>query len=153
MSNICILHYDIVMTNKTFLTDKQILVLKLRTENHTFREIGEILGTTKSDAYAIYRAAMKNIERAKATLRLYMEIVGGITLRFKEGENLDEMLRKIFDAANKHDISIRLTGAQILMKLIKRLPSGSIDLERGILLSSVSVVIRRNGAVDVEPNK
>jgi Tfx family DNA-binding protein len=103
--------------NKTFLTDKQIAILKMKKEGMSQADIARIKKTTRGNVCIIEKSALRNIERANNTIKFYKALEAPISLTIPEGTDLYDIPKKIFEPADKKGIKISADGAMIVVKL------------------------------------
>ncbi len=133
----------------TFLTEEQVKVLRMRSEGMSIDEIAERMGVSKACVHAVLRKAVRTVERAKNTLRLYAKILGGVTLSFDVGTRIQEFVNDIFRTADNHGIKIGMGSLSIFMKVMRSLPK-CVDLEKERLTCRLAVTIGRDGDVTVK---
>jgi Tfx family DNA-binding protein len=103
--------------NKTFLTDKQIAILKMKKKGMSQADIARTKKTTRGNICIIEKTALKNIERAENTIKFHNALEAPISLTIAEGTDLYDIPKKIFKAADKKRIKIPVDGAMIIVKL------------------------------------
>ena len=130
----------------TFFTEQQVRVLRLRSQGLTLEEIAGKLGISKTSAHSALQGAMKVVERARNTLRLYAEILGGVEVDVAPGVTLDALVSMIFKEADMHGIKIRIGGSALVLQLFRRLRR-CVDAERGVVLCRLRLWIGRDGLV------
>ena len=133
----------------TLLTPIQVKVLELRSQGKTFEEIAEILGLSKTTVYTAYKAALKTIEKARNTLKLYVELRGGTYIEIPENTPVEELLSIILKEADVYGIKITERSSNILLKIIRQ--TKCIDLEQAKTKCKIRIHIDKNGVIEVEP--
>jgi len=132
------------------LTDKQLAVIALREgQGLGFSEIARRLGTTRQDIAATYRRAIVNVEAAWETLVAYT-LATGITLEAGEGISLDELIARVIEKADTHDVRLRW-GRPELYILLRGLLRDCMKDSR--LVEPVVIVLRRAGSIEAYPRK
>ncbi|MEM4484791.1 MAG: Tfx family DNA-binding protein [Sulfolobales archaeon] len=130
----------------TFLTDKQIEVLKLRSRGFTQREIAKIMSSSRENISTIERRAFNKLLKALSTLEAYIEILSISQVEISEGTSVKEATEKIFREANRSGVKLKETMPR-LMDLIIRF-SGA-DIESDKIKNSLRVFILRSGSVGI----
>ncbi len=105
-----------------FLTDKQIEILKLKKKGMTQADIARSLKTTRGNICIIENTALKNIEKAKNTIKFYRAMEAPIWLTIPGGTDLYDIPEKIFKAADKKRIKISVDSAMVIVKLKTEVP-------------------------------
>jgi HTH-type transcriptional regulator, fmd operon transcriptional regulator len=105
-----------------FLTDKQIEILKLKKKGMTQADIARSLKTTRGNICIIENTALKNIEKAKNTIKFYRAMEAPIWLTIPGGTDLYDIPEKIFKAADKKRIKISVDSAMVIVKLKTEAP-------------------------------
>jgi|AGTN01.2.fsa_nt_gi DNA-binding protein, Tfx family len=100
-----------------FLTERQVLVLKLKKKGMSQAEIARKLKTTRGNICTTEKLALKNVEKAKNTLKFYRTIESPVNLTIPEGTDLYDVPEMIFDIADKKQIKTTLDEAAIIVKL------------------------------------
>ncbi len=99
-----------------FLTERQVLVLKLKKNGMSQAEIARKLKTTRGNICTTEKLALKNVEKAKNTLKFYRAIESPANLTIPEGTDLYDVPEMVFDIADKKQIKM-LDEATIIVKL------------------------------------
>jgi len=129
----------------TFFTNKQIEILKLRALGLSTDEIAQRLGVTKSDVHTIMRSIERTVAKAKNTLKLYAELVGGLRIIIDSGTPIESAMLRVLNEADIHNIKVSITGIEFALKMVKDLGNDCIDLEKGIILCPIEIVVKPNG--------
>ena len=108
--------------NKTFLTDKQIAILKMKKKGMSQADIARSKKTTRGNICSIEKTALRNIERANNTIKFYKALEAPISLTIPVGTDLYDIPKKIFTAADKKRIKISVDAAMIVVKLKTQAP-------------------------------
>ena len=132
---------------ETCLTPRQISVLRMRAKGISVAEIAKTLGTSCSNIYTLYRQALKNVEKARKTLKLYAEIQGGIEVLLPKNTRLEDVPGIVFREADAHGIHVTASSAGLLLKLEKKLPS-LIDSSRRVLTATIRAYVKADGEVE-----
>lgn len=105
--------------DKSFLTEQQFKVLKLRRKGLTQKEISHILGTTRVNVSTIEKRAKDNIEKSKNTLRKWNKLISPLRIDILEGVDVLDIPKKIFNAINEKDIKLKYNTIE-LISIIER---------------------------------
>ncbi len=100
-----------------FLTDKQIEILKMKKKGMTQADIARALKTTRGNICIIENTALKNIEKARNTIKFYRAMESPIWLTIPGGTDLYDIPEMIFKAADKKRIKISVDSAMVIVKL------------------------------------
>ncbi|MHC1567438.1 MAG: Tfx family DNA-binding protein [Candidatus Syntropharchaeia archaeon] len=129
---------------KSFLTEEQIEVLRLRELGLTQREIAERLGTTRENVSIIEKRGRTNIERCRETLREWDRIRAPIVVRIEKGTDVFDIPDLIFREADRNGIKVRSNKLEII---------ASIQNERGemvrnrLLRGDLEVLVMKDGRI------
>ena len=107
----------------SFLTEKQIRVLELRTQGHSQQEIADIMGSTRSNISILETRAYRNISRAKRTIQKWMMIQAPISIRISAGTDLFNLPDIIFAEADQKRIQLPINSADIIVQLKSKAPN------------------------------
>jgi len=113
---------EIEGSSDSFLTRRQLEVLKMRREGRSQQEVAEILGTTRSNVSILEKRAHNNIARAERTLQQWMMIQAPISLRIKAGTDVFDLPALIFQEADRRSIQLPTTSLDIIVQLRRRAP-------------------------------
>ncbi|AFC98932.1 DNA-binding protein, Tfx family [Methanocella conradii HZ254] len=100
-----------------FLTDKQIEILRMKKKGMSQADIARALKTTRGNICIIENTALKNIEKAKNTIKFYRAMEAPIWLTIPGGTDLYDIPEIIFKAADKKRIKIAMDSAMVIVKL------------------------------------
>ncbi|MCO6041825.1 MULTISPECIES: Tfx family DNA-binding protein [Thermococcus] len=107
---------------KTFLTEQQIRILRLRAKGLKQSEIAEILGTSRANISILEKRALEKIEKAKNTLLLWEQINSKVAIEVKKGEDIFRVPDKLFEKADEVGIKVPYTTAEIIAFLVDNAP-------------------------------
>jgi Tfx family DNA-binding protein len=107
---------------KTFLTDKQIAILKMKKKGMSQADIARSKKTTRGNICIIEKTALRNVERANNTIKFFKALEAPIWLTIPVGTDLLDIPKTIFKAANKKHIKISIDSAMIVVKLKMQVP-------------------------------
>lgn len=130
------------------LTPLQIRVLKMKAEGMTFEEISRRLGVSKSSVYTVYKNAINNIEKARNTLRLYMEILGGIEIEVEKNTPIDSLISMILREADIHGIKIARSTSNILLYFFNKIRQ-CLNINEGVISCNLKIKLTKKGDVEI----
>ncbi len=133
----------------SFLTEKQKKVLELREKGKTQKEISNLIDTSRSNISLIEKRARENISKSKKTLEEYKKIISPINIKVKEGEDVLEVPKKVFEKANKNEIKVKLDTVEIIEKIEQ---NENVLLDNRVARNSFIIYITDKGDVLVEEN-
>jgi Tfx family DNA-binding protein len=107
----------------SFLTRRQLEVLKLRKQGRPQQEVAEVLGTTRSNVSILEKRAHNNIARAERTLQQWMMIQAPISLRIMAGTDVFDLPAMIFQEADRRSITLPTNSLDIIVQLRRRAPN------------------------------
>ena len=137
-------------TCRSFLTPRQISVLRLRREGLSQQEVAEMLGTTRSNVSILEKRAHQNVERARATIRDWMAIKAPISIKVQKGTDVFEIPAQIFKEADKIGLRIPLSSVDLIAKLKVEVAHAF----RGrIIGQEIEIFVSENGEVLVQEAK
>lgn len=132
---------------ESLLTDRQLQVLQLRKEGRSQQEVADILGTTRSNISILEKRAHQNIHRAEQTLRQWMMIKAPISLKVREGTDVFDLPKMIFDAADLRSIELPVTSLDIIVQLRRKSPQ---LFRKRAVLKDVDVYVTEDGELLVQ---
>ncbi len=100
-----------------FLTDKQIEILRLKKKGMSQADIARSMKTTRGNICIIENTALKNIEKAKNTIKFYRALEAPIWMTVPAGSDLYDIPEKLFKAADKKRIKIAIDSAMVIVKV------------------------------------
>ncbi len=111
-----------VFKMKTFLTEQQIRILRLRAKGLKQSEIAEILGTSRANVSILEKRALEKIEKAKNTLLLWEQINSKVAIDVKKGEDIFGVPDRLFRKADEVGIKVPYTTAEVIAFLVDNAP-------------------------------
>ncbi len=105
-----------------FLTDKQIEVLRLKKKGMSQADIARDMKTTRGNICIIENTALKNITKAKNTIKFFRALESPIWLTIPGGTDVYDIPERILKAADKKRIKISIDSAMIIVKLKTEVP-------------------------------
>ena len=136
-----------VSTRGTHLTNRQFEVLKGRLEGKSLSEIAKELGTSRSNVSSIAKAAERNVQRAKNTLKLIRTIEWPIRVDVKAGTDLYDVYEKVFREADEKGIKVIYNCPELVTLIIERL--GRENIKRRKITTDLSIMVGKDGEVGV----
>ena len=131
----------------SLLTDRQLEVLKLRQQGYSQAEVAERFGTTRSNISILEKRAHDNIERAKRTLQQWMMIRAPISLKVREGKDVFDIPKMIFEAADKKPLQLPTTSLDIIVQLRRKAPQ---LFRRRAVMKDVEIFITEEGEILIQ---
>ncbi len=101
------------LLKKSFFTERQYEVLKLRAKGLTQEKIAKILNTTRENVTILEKKAKEKIEKARNTLQLF-EILDPVEVKIDAYTDVFEIPRIIFREADKHNIKVLYNTTSII---------------------------------------
>lgn len=101
----------------TLLTERQVEVLKLKRKGLSQADIARKLKTTRGNISTIENTALKNIEKAERTLKLYRALEAPVWMTVPSGTDLYEIPQMIFKEADRKKIKIGMDSATVIIRL------------------------------------
>ncbi len=126
----------------SLLTDRQLEVLKLRSQGRSQQEVASILGTTRSNISILEKRAHQNIARAEKTLRQWMMIRAPISLIVPAGTDVFNIPEMVFKAADRKGLQLPSTSLDIIEQL--RLKAPKLFKKRAVP-KDIDVYITKDG--------
>ncbi|MFB6361348.1 MAG: Tfx family DNA-binding protein [Halobacteriales archaeon] len=130
--------------DETFLTERQVEILRFRTEGLTQREIADRLDTSVPNISAIERAARDNIDRARRTVDLADRIETDVWFRQPAGAHLRDVVDAIYTAGDDAGVKITFSDPELAAYLHVHLRD-RLDGRR--LTEPVEIGITQDGGV------
>ncbi len=130
----------------TFLTKEQYEVLRLRAMGYSLSEIAARLGTSRSNVSVLLKRAMRNVERARRTLRAYIELFSEVSVRVEAGTRVEAVPFLVYRTADMYGVKVRYSSAEIVRKIYDELPHA---VEGDRLTKDLTVLILRDGKIEV----
>ncbi len=136
--------------NKTFLTDKQIAILKMKKKGMSQADIARSKKTTRGNICIIEKTALRNIERANNTIKFYKALEAPISLTIPVGTDLYDIPKKIFKAAEssapKKRIKISVDAAMTVVKLKTQVP---YKMHGRLITSEIDIAADEHGNLTI----
>jgi Tfx family DNA-binding protein len=107
---------------KTFLTEQQIKILRLRAKGMKQSEIAELLGTSRANISILERRALDKVEKARNTLILWEQINSKISVDVKTGEDIFTVPDRLFRKADELGVKVPYSTAEVIALLVEHAP-------------------------------
>ncbi len=131
----------------SLLTDRQLEVLRLRSQGKSQQEIADILGTTRSNISILEKRANQNIQKAENTLKQWMMIRAPISVRVPAGTDVFDIPGRIFKAADLKSILLPITSLDIITQL--RLKAPQLFRKRAVL-KDIDIYVTSDGELLID---
>ncbi len=92
----------------TNLTERQMLVLRLRNDGCSQEAIASRLGTTKQNISAIEKMARKNIERSENTIKFVKTLDAPVWFEVAVGTRLGDLVGMIYKKADSENMGVHV---------------------------------------------
>jgi Tfx family DNA-binding protein len=134
------------MAYKSFLTKRQLAVLRLRQAGFTQEEIARRIKTTRANISLIEKRARENIERSKETIREWNSVVSPVRVTVPKGMDVMSVPDIVFAEADKASIHVKCDSIG-LITLIKKEKGSAIS--NRIEIEPFEIDIANSGEVAV----
>jgi hypothetical protein len=134
------------MVIKSFLTKRQIMVLKLRQAGLTQEDIARRMKTTRANISLIEKRARENIERSRETLKEWSSIISPVRIIVKRGTDVMEIPDIVFAESDKSNIHVKTDSLDLITRIKKE--KGSLIANR-ILMDDLEIDINVTGEVTI----
>ncbi|GBF37018.1 Tfx family DNA-binding protein [Methanofervidicoccus abyssi] len=131
---------------ESFLTDTQIKVLKLRRKGLTLEEIANLMNTTKANICMIEKRARENIEKSKNTLRIYESIIAPLRLTVKEGTDVFQIPKIVYEESNKLNIHVKYNSLELIDLIYRNMKD---NIEKRIVKKPFVVSVLEDGDISL----
>ncbi len=128
----------------SFLTGRQLEILRLRKEGLSQTDIAKKFGTSRANVSATEKTARYNIEKAKNTLALADLIEAPIWLVVEPNTDLNEAVKEIYHRAD----SLGIRVVQSFPSLSHAIQESARDKIKGrMVLKRLEVAITKDGEI------
>lgn len=134
------------MANKSFLTKRQILVLRMRQAGLTQEEIARRIKTTRANISLIEKRARENIDRSMETIKEWNSISSPVKITVKAGTDVMKIPDMVFAEADKASIHVKTDSLDLITRVKKE--KGNAISNR-IVTKDFEVDITDNGEVTI----
>ena len=135
-----------MMAYKSFLTKRQLSVLRLRQAGLTQDEIARRIKTTRANISLIEKRARENVERSRETLKEWNSIISPVRITIKKGTDVMTIPELVFAEADRSGIHVR-TDSIGLITLIKKEKGDSIS--NRVVTEEFEIDIALSGEVNI----
>ncbi|HIH69999.1 Tfx family DNA-binding protein [Methermicoccus shengliensis] len=135
------------MEEGTFLTPRQVEVMRLRAMGLTQEEVAERMGTTKQNVSSLERRAKRTIERAKRTLRLARMLTAPVWIEAHVGDDIEQLAHEAYRRCDEQDIHIVHDRLELLSLIRKEVGD---RVRHRLVVSSFEIAITREGEVLIQ---
>ena len=129
------------------LTERQIEVLKLRSQGLTQEEVAKRLNTTRENVSILEKRAYRNIKLARETLTALKNFGVAIPVVIKPGTHLVDVPRIILNKADEANIKVKANFSRIYDEIIFK---AGDKVKRTRVIRQIVVKILPNGEFTVE---
>lgn len=130
---------------KGFLTERQLLVLKLRRKGMSHESIAKILNTTRENVVILEKRAFRNIRLAKETLE-YAAAIAGETIHISKGTRIVDVPGIILGRADEAGLKLSMSMPALITEVSNRMRAVA---RRGIVQQDVDVLILPDGNISI----
>lgn len=110
------------MGGRSFLTEQQIKILRLRAKGLKQSEIAELLGTSRANISILERRALEKIEKARNTLLIWEQINSKVSVEVRAGDDIFTVPEKLFRKADELGVKVPYSTAEIIAFLVEHAP-------------------------------
>ncbi len=135
-----------MMAYKSFLTKRQLAVLRLRQAGLTQEEIARRIKTTRANISLIEKRARENVERSKETIREWNSVVSPVRISVPKGMDVMSVPDIVFAEADKASIHVKCDSIG-LITLIKKEKGNAIS--NRVVVEPFEIDIANSGEVAV----
>lgn len=132
------------MAKKSFLTDQQIRVLRLRKKGMTQQEVAEELGTTRVNVTIIEKRAKLNIERSRETLKEWKEIIAPLSIKILKSTDVLRIPKLVFEETDRVGIKVKLNSLQIIAKIEDEMEN---KIRNRAIIDDMEVIVSNDGEI------
>jgi len=129
----------------TFFTEEQVKVLDMRAKGMNVDEIAKELGISRTSVYSVLRSALTIVKKARNTLNLYAKLMKEISISIPRNTNLNDVVSIVLKEADLHGVRLQLRSSEIVLFVIKNVPSECIDINRLKLLCDINLIVSYDG--------
>lgn len=128
----------------TYLTGRQLQIMKLRQSGSTTEEIAREIGTTRQNVIILEKRAHRNLDRAIRTLNAVREMMISTDFELKEGTHMLDAVREIVSRADQSGIRLNDNLIGIMTKFKVAMEN---DLRGGRIRRSITVMMFHDGRI------
>lgn len=131
-------------TNNTYLTGRQLQIMKLRQGGSTTEQIAREIGTTRQNVIILEKRAHRNLDRAIRTLNAVREMMISIDFDLREGTHMLDAVKEIVSRADQSGIKLKDNLIGIMTKFKVAMEN---DLREGTTRRSITVMLFHDGRI------
>ena len=135
---------DLTEETKSFLTDRQMQILRLRAQGFSQQELAKMIGTTRANISKLERRAHQNIKAARKTIHDWMKIQAPIITQIPAGTDVLRVPDMIFKEADLMGIHLPANSIDLIVRLKAKAP---FLFMRQNLPKDVVIFITREGQI------
>ncbi|CAJ36873.1 Tfx family DNA-binding protein [Methanocella arvoryzae] len=128
------------------LTSKQIEVLRMKKKGMTQAEIARQLKTTRGNICIIESTALKNVEKARNTLKFFKAMEAPVWITVAPGTDLYDVPPLVYKEADRKKIKIALDSAMIVVKLKTEAQD---RIQHRVTVGEIDVSVDEQGNVNI----
>ncbi|WP_393971277.1 Tfx family DNA-binding protein [Oxyplasma meridianum] len=131
--------------NKSFLTERQREIMRMRRKNMKSSQIAKILNITRQDVTILEKRAMANIQKAFNTIQMAYEEGLSVQVEIGKGVQILDAIKEILSAGDRENIKIKSSIPEIFT--ILKICHGS-NIKNGIIQKGTEVSILLDGTLN-----
>ena len=129
---------------KSFLTDRQVQVLRLRLQDFSQQEVAKMMGTTRANISKLEQRAHQNIIASRRTIHDWMKVQAPIVSQIPAGTDVLRVPDMIFREADLVGIHLPANSLDLIVRLKAKAP---FLFKRQRLPRDVVIFITREGQI------
>ncbi|MCX6681316.1 MAG: Tfx family DNA-binding protein [Methanothrix sp.] len=129
---------------KSFLTERQMQVLRLRLQDFSQQEVAKMMGTTRANISKLEQRAHQNIIASRRTIHDWMKVQAPIISQIPAGTDVLRMPDMIFREADLVGIHLPANSLDLIVRLKAKAP---FLFKRQRLPRDVVIFITREGQI------
>jgi hypothetical protein len=129
---------------KSFLTDRQVQVLRLRLQDFSQQEVAKMMGTTRANISKLEQRAHQNIIASRRTIHDWMKVQTPIVSQIPAGTDVLRVPDMIFREADLVGIHLPANSLDLIVRLKAKAP---FLFKRQRLPRDVVIFITREGQI------
>ena len=133
--------------NDTFLTKRQIDVIRYRKKGMTQQQIADIFGTSKANICTIEKSANENIQRAKDTLELVYLLDSTLLCTIPVDIDVIKATSIIYESADMIQRRIQYNSLDLINYMRKNIPQ---KIKGRCIIDEIQVFITNDGELYFE---
>ena len=135
---------ELAEETKSFLTDRQLQVLRLRSQGLSQQEVAKMMGTTRANISKLERRAHQNIIASRRTIHDWMKVQAPIISQIPAGTDVLRVPDMIFREADLVGIHLPANSIDLIVRLKAKAP---FLFKRQSLPKDVVIFITREGQI------